>query len=90
MMNNSEKYLKAKKRAESKVGFYIHLAIYLVISIMLVFINYTTSTEYFWYKWPIMGWGLAVVVHGLNVFFLSGGNTTMMDKMIDKEMKKES
>jgi len=57
-------------------GFYIHLAQYVVVLIVLSIINILTSPRYFWVIWVAIGWGLGVLFHGLRVFdkvpFLTG------------------
>ena len=42
-MGNQEAYEKAKKRVEAKIGFYIHLSVYVGVNILLVLINLFTS-----------------------------------------------
>lgn len=89
VMENQEAYQRAKKRVEAKFGFYIHLSVYIAVSILLIIINLSTSAEYFWFKWPIIGWGIGVFFHALGVFASSGGST-IKDRMLEKEMEKEA
>ncbi|MCB9433218.1 MAG: 2TM domain-containing protein [Ardenticatenaceae bacterium] len=86
-MNNQEAYQRAKKRVTAKVGFYRHLTIYIAVNILLIIINVSTSTEYLWFIWPLMGWGLAVVLHALRVFAFSG-ESGATERMIEKEMER--
>ncbi len=88
-MNNQEVYQRAKKRAEAKVGFYRHLTIYIAVCTLLMIINFSTSTEYLWFKWPLMGWGLAVLLHFMRVFVFSG-ESGVTEQMIEKEMEREA
>jgi len=88
-MENQEAYQRAKKRVEAKIGFYIHLAVYIAVNVLLIVINLSTSTQYFWFKWPLIGWGIAVFFHALGVFVFSGG-AAIKERMIEKEMKKEA
>lgn len=87
-MNSQDAYERAKKRVEARVGFYRHLTIYVSVSVMLILINFSTSTEYLWFIWPLMGWGLAVLLHALRVFALPG-DPKVTERMIMKEMEKE-
>ncbi len=87
-MGNQESYNRAKRRVKAKIGFYIHLAVYIVVNIALIFINLSTSTEYYWFKWPLMGWGLGVIFHALAAFFLCG-RKLITEQMIENEMKKD-
>ncbi|AOY87721.1 hypothetical protein BKP64_05785 [Marinobacter salinus] len=88
-MENQETYHKAKKRLQAKIGFYIHLAVYLGINTLLVVINLLTSSQYLWFKWPLIGWGIGVFFHALGVFVFSRGSA-INEQMIQKEMKKEA
>ena len=88
-MENQEAYQKAKKRVEAKIGFYIHLAVYVGVNILLVAVNLLTSSQYLWFKWPLIGWGIGVFFHALGVFVFSGGSA-IKEQMIQKEMKKEA
>lgn len=87
-MEDQTAYERAKKRVQSKVGFYTHLVIYLVVMALLVIINLSASPGYTWFIWPLMGWGLAVILHGLRVFLGSSG-AAITEEMIEREMEKE-
>ena len=88
-MVEEEAYQKAKKRVEVKIGFYIHLVLYVGVNILLIIINVTTSTRYLWFKWPLIGWGIGLLFHALGVFTFSKG-LSIKERMIEKELKKES
>jgi len=38
-MENQEAYKKAKERVEAKMGFYIHMAVYVGVNVYLIGIN---------------------------------------------------
>ncbi len=87
-MDDQQIYQQAKERAEGKIHFYIHLAVYLIVNLMLMAINLKTSPESLWFLWPLFGWGLGVVLHGLKV--LDVFNFSRVKKqMIEKELAKE-
>jgi hypothetical protein len=88
-MENEEAYQRAKKRAEAKLAFYLHLAIYIVVNFLLIIINLTTSTRYLWFKWPLIVWGIGVCFHALGTFVFSGGSL-IKERMIEHELKKET
>jgi hypothetical protein len=88
-MKNQVTYQKAKKRVEAKIGYYIHLSIYIAVNILLIIINLSTSPGYYWFKWPLMGWGIAIFFHALSIFKPSG-KSTIKEQMIEKEMKKQA
>ena len=88
-MANQEAYERAKERAESKLLFYRHLSVYLAVSVLLVIINLSASPGYLWVQWPLLGWGIAVLLHALSVFVFHG-RSPVVEQMIQKELRKES
>ena len=85
-MERQEVYEKARKRVEAKIGFYIHLAVYLGVNLLLIIINILTAPEYLWFKWPLMGWGIGLFFHGLGVFASFKGDS-IKERMIEKEIE---
>lgn len=86
-MEQSEAYQSAKKRVEAKMSFYTHLSIYVAVILLLLVINLLSSPSTIWFHWPMMGWGIAIVLHGVAVFVLPG-RFAVTEKMIEKEMNK--
>ncbi|MBG6111122.1 hypothetical protein IWX84_002006 [Flavobacterium sp. CG_9.10] len=71
MENNNqdeERYFKAKKRMEEIKGFYGNLTTYLAVNTGLLVINLLTSPNHLWFFWPLIFWGIGVVIHGMKVF----------------------
>ncbi len=85
-MNDQVAYEQARKRVQVKLGFKIHLAIYIGVILLLLIINLSTSSGYLWVKWPIFGWGIGIIFHALNAYVFPG-HTTITDEMIRKEME---
>ena len=85
-MESQEAYQRAKKRVEVKFRFYTHLTVYIAVSFLLIIINLSTSAEYLWFKWPLIGWGIGVLFHALGVFVFPK-KYAFTEKMIEKEMK---
>ena len=67
-MEQSAKYERARERAEELKEFYNHLLAYIIINAFLVVINFMTSPGYFWFKWPLIGWGLGLGIHAATTF----------------------
>jgi bacteriorhodopsin len=88
-VENQEAYEKAKKRVEAKIGFYIHLAVYVGVNILLIISNLLTSTQELWFRWPLIGWGIGIFFHALGVFAFTE-RSSIKERMIEKEMKKEA
>lgn len=82
-MNSQKSQQTALKKAEEKVEFRIHLITYIVINTILAIINLTMNPEYIWFKWPLLGWGLGIIIHGINVHFST--NSSLKERMIEAE-----
>ena len=74
------KYLEAKKRVKRIKGFYVHLAIYVVVNVGLIISNTAFDNEELTsvdtYLTAIF-WGIGLLAHGLSVFlpnFILGKN----------------
>jgi hypothetical protein len=85
--NQSEADLRrlAERRAGAKFGFYVHALVYLVVNAGLVAINLATSPQALWFVWPMFGWGIGLVAHGLGVFAHTSG---LRERAIAAEMKR--
>lgn len=85
-MHDNDAYTAARRRAEAKYGFFVHLAVYAAVMLLLVVINLLTAPQALWFVWPLIGWGLAVALHGLRVFALSDKNA-ILDAMTERELR---
>jgi len=72
-MNDQVTRDEAKQKAQAVKEFYQHLTVYAVVNVLLFVINLVTSRGNWWFYWPLLGWGIGVVAHGLTVFLGSGG-----------------
>jgi len=81
-------YLRAKAIVGARFSFYIHLAVYLGVNLLLVFINLFTSPSYLWCLWPIAGWGVGLFFHALVTFSLSG-MLGFKDRMYKDELERQ-
>ena len=88
-MDNQDAYKRAKKKVQARLGFFIHLSVYLGVNILLIIINLLTSPEYIWFKWPLIGWGIGVFFHAMSIFVFSG-KSALTERMTEKEMEKEA
>lgn len=70
-MKTNDAYQNAKQRVEAKIAFRNHVYVYIFINTLLIIINLFGSPDYFWAKWPMMGWGIALILHALKVYVFS-------------------
>ncbi|ROI11668.1 2TM domain-containing protein [Epilithonimonas hominis] len=60
-------YERAVKRVKELKGFYGNLISYCIVIPFLVIINLLTSPGQLWFYWPMLGWGIGLLAHGMNV-----------------------
>ncbi len=69
MDDHQERREAAIKRLKAKRDFVRSLVAYLVVNAMLIVIwTLTDAGGYFWPIWPILGWGIALVLQGWNAY----------------------
>lgn len=61
-------YERAQKRVKELKSFYGNLISYCIIIPFLIILNLITSPRNIWFYWPMLGWGIGLVAHGMSVF----------------------
>ena len=84
-MDDEKALRRARRRATAKLGFYIHLTVYVLVNSLLLAINLQFSQGRLWFIWPLCGWGVGLICHGLAVFW--GG--AIMEQMTKHELENE-
>jgi predicted membrane channel-forming protein YqfA (hemolysin III family) len=54
----------AQRRARAKMGFFIHLAVFVLVNALLVTIDLLALRRHGMSIFPAMGWGLGLAIHG--------------------------
>lgn len=79
-------YQKAVRRVRELKKFYNSLISYCFIIPMLVIINLITSPKDIWFYWPMLGWGIAIIVHGLKIFAIGNNwEERKINEIINKQ-----
>jgi len=86
MATQEEKIERARKIAAKKMDFIRHFLIYVVVMAVLAIINNTTWSEYQWWLWPALGWGIGIVAHFLSAFIYPGGS--LEKRLMERELEK--
>ena len=81
-MDDQERREAAVKRLNAKRDFWSHIIVYLVVNAMLVGIWAVTGRGYFWPVWPLLGWGVGLILHAWETFF----HRPITEEEIRKEM----
>ena len=63
-----DRYKAAKSRVAQLRGFYVHLTTFIVVNAFLVTLNLLTSPDSLWFYWVLLGWGIGLVAHALQVY----------------------
>ena len=74
----------ARRRAGAKMGWYIHAFVYVLVNLGLVTLAASHGRN--WAVYPLMGWGLGLLIHGAFVWLLapSGG---LYDRLLERERR---
>ncbi|MBE9248356.1 2TM domain-containing protein [Dolichospermum sp. LEGE 00240] len=68
LKNNVEVKKEEMSNSQQRKGFKSHLFTFLAINGFLVLLNLVVSPGYFWAIYPILGWGLGLLLHGMKVY----------------------
>ncbi|MCI3938722.1 2TM domain-containing protein [Chryseobacterium aahli] len=86
IQSQDKAYDRAKKRVKEIKGFYGNLISYCAVIPFLIFVNFYTQNNYYWFWWPLLGWGVGVASHAFQVF---GIGTSWQEKKIREIMDKQ-
>lgn len=79
----------AQRRARAKMGFFVHLAVFVVVNAALVVIDLLALRHHGLSALPAMGWGLGLAIHGAVVFF-AGSGSSLHQRLVDSELARLS
>ncbi len=74
---------------ENLKAFYIHLALYILVNLMLFFINISSDSSELWFLYPLAGWGIGIVIHGLTTFPFGIFGKEWKERKIKEYMEKD-
>lgn len=77
----------ARRRAGAKLGWYLHVTIYVVVNLGLFLVSRYGFGTRPWSVFPLLGWGLGVVLHGVATFVLGSGSG-IRERLVDKERER--
>ncbi len=85
--NESMAYERASRRVKDLKKFYSNLISYCLVIPFLIFINLRFSSAYYWFWWPMLGWGLGLILNAIKVFGISNN---WEEKQIQKILNKQN
>jgi hypothetical protein len=75
----------ARRRAGARLGWYLHAAIYLLVTAGLAVLSAMGPRP--WALYPALGWGLGVAIHGVAVWLFTGGSG-VFDRLVREERER--
>ena len=90
----AERYYKVQERVKEIRKFYEHLTVYVLCNPIVIVVNLMTSPGYLYFWYSLLGWGVAIILHGLKVFdcfpFLNKEwERRKIDEILEKENNKQ-
>ncbi|MBK7872708.1 MAG: 2TM domain-containing protein [Saprospiraceae bacterium] len=82
---------KARKRVKKKKEFYQHLGSYIAVGGFFFLMNVVTSFGDWWFYYPMLGWGIGLVIHFFTVFGIPGVvnyNEDWEERAIQEELER--
>lgn len=86
-MNRRENLADAKLLVDARISFAIHLFVFVLVMTLLLVINLATSPWYWWFLWPLVGWGIGVACHGAVILWWSQGQS-LRRRLIVQELQR--
>ena len=65
-MSQDEGYLRAQKVVQARRGLYGHAMVYAIVNTALFVLDRLTPGGP-WFYWPLIGWGIALVINAVVV-----------------------
>ncbi len=60
--------VERERRLRRRFKFYRHLISFLVVNAGLVLINLIFNPETIWFHYPLLGWGIGLILHAIKTF----------------------
>ena len=80
MASTDEQYDRARQRVEAKIGFFGHLAVFVIINVVFLIVAGED------WLWVTLFWGIGLAFHGFGVFF---GDSDAMQRWKEHQIQKE-
>ena len=85
-----QSYERARQRVKEIKSFYGNLISYCIVIPALIIINLLTTPGKYWFYWPMLGWGIGVISHGVSVFTIgTNWEEEKIRKILDKQNRKD-
>lgn len=86
-ISEEELYRRARERVEEKRGFWVHLAVYILVNVVLIVVWAVGGGGFPWFVFILGGWGIGLLMHLVSVFVFSR-DSGWHARQVEKEMEK--
>ena len=66
--DQADRYAQARRRVREIRAFYLHVAVFVAVNYLLHLINVVATPKLYWAFWPLFGWGIGLLAHGLATY----------------------
>ncbi|MFV5701121.1 histidine kinase [Flavobacterium sp. XS2P12] len=80
-------YLRATEYVKKLKGFYGNLISYCFVIPFLIFINLSYGSKFQWFWFPLLGWGMGLTLHAMEIF---GYGKSWEERKINEILKKDN
>jgi len=67
-----DSYLRARKHVDDLKEFYYGIVSYFIVIPFLIYINYKTYWGFQWFWFPMIGWGIGIIINAFKVYVSDG------------------
>ncbi|NCT99156.1 MAG: 2TM domain-containing protein [Comamonadaceae bacterium] len=75
----------ARRRVAARMGWTLHALVFLAVNAGLVYLSLRSGRD--WAVYPVLGWGLGLLIHGLAVWVRLGGGG-LYEHWMDRERER--
>ena len=68
------------KRIIRRRAFILHLAIWAATNVLLVVVWAATGAGFPWFLFPLFGWGIGVVAHGVSAYLFTDPDDIVLER----------
>jgi predicted membrane channel-forming protein YqfA (hemolysin III family) len=76
--------MAAREREATRIAkrqwFWLHLAVYVPIQVMLFIIWNSVEAQFPWHAFPLLGWEIILAVHGVYAFVMKTPEEIMIER----------
>ncbi|MCO4094488.1 MAG: 2TM domain-containing protein [Acidovorax sp.] len=83
-MNPEDIEQLARRRANAKLGWYMHALAFVLVNAVIFVMSRHAFGDRPWSVYPLLGWGLGLGLHGVSVFLLGSGSG-LRERMVQRE-----